>query len=528
MRAKRILVSVLSFSLCAGQLTVPAASAAEKNVPAYEMTSDLTEATPLKAAVKDTAAAAAITPTANIQATDINALGDVNNDKFIDANDASLILKTYVRISNNLASGLSFEQANAADVNKDHHIDSIDASCILSYYSYLSTNGTLSLEAYLNADKPLPVTTTASATTKATTTTTTKTTTAAPKTTTTSKITSTSTTKAVTTTSTSSSKTTNAPTTTTTTTTASTTTTTTKATTAATTTTTAATTTSAVQTTTAVTTSYVNPYKVQEIKLSKTEMTLTVGDGGGISYVTMLPQTVTDYRDVWSCSDESVAVVDNEGWIFPLSEGNCIVTVQSLNNPLVKAEIKVTVKDPNRVNSIKLSKYSMSIPIGGGDISYVTMLPANATNKKEIWKSSDESVAKVDASGWVSGISEGTCTVTVSSKSNPDVKASINVTVTDPKQVRELKLSKYEMDLLIGTTDISYVTILPTTALKQDVVWTSSNPAIASVDNWGNVYGVAAGKCVISVISKANPNIKADIAVSVHTRPVIVTSTTTT
>lgn len=246
--------------------------------------------------------------------------------------------------------------------------------------------------------------------------------------------------------------------------------------------------------------------------------------------VTMLPPTADD-REIWSCSDERIAIVDHEGWIIGLSEGTCTVTVQSVNNPLVTADIKVTVNDPNKVNAILLSQTEMVIPIGSGDISLVTMLPENATNKEEVWVSSDPTIATVDEEGWICGVSEGSCIVTVYSVANPSVFASINVTVTDPKKVREIKLSKYEMNLLVGTNDISYVTMLPLTAENIEEVWTSSNPAIASVDRWGNVYGVSAGSCVVTVISISNPSVKADIKVTVHNPPpphVTTTTTTTT
>ena len=605
MRAKRIIAPVLSLALCAGQFSAAAASAADISASGADLltyTDKTDTASQQQVDIGSSAVTSAnseeLRPPSVIKRSIITIkLGDVNNDDLIDANDASAILKAYTKISNSLDSGLSPSQTVAADINMDSHVDSIDASGILSYYSYISTNGTLSIEEFMKKDSQPPVTTTTTTAVPKTTTTTAAhvTTTAAPKittvtapptTTTTSVPVTTTTTAAPVTTSTSSAS-------------------------SSTTTTTA---TAAPVTSTTVTTTYQDPYKVQAIQLSKTEMTLNIGEGGGISYVTMLPLTVTDYRDIWSCSDEKVAIVDNEGWIFPLSEGECIVTVQSINNPAVTAHIKVTVKDPNKVNTIKLSKSEITVPVGGGDISYVTMLPANATNKKERWVSSDPTVATVNEEGWIvgksegkctvtvysladpnvyaainvtvtdpnkvtairlskseialpvggsdvsyvtmlpanaankselwsssdtsvatvsedgtiTGISEGTCIVTVYSRSNPNVHASVNVTVTDPAKVREIKLSKYEMNILVGTNDISYVTMLPKTALNVEEVWTSSNPAIASVDRWGNVYGVSAGSCIVTVISKANPSVKADINVTVHNKPIIVTSSTAT
>ena len=545
MRVKRLIASVLSFTLCAGVTPAISASAAGSETAAVTMGVNSSTITDAKTNAGSTAlipdapltAATADTPTVvTIQ------LGDVNGDAKIDANDASAILSAYASISGSAkSSNLTAAQTIAADVNMDGKTDAVDASNVLSYYAYLSTKGTLSIEDFLKASSSETTTTTTAppvtTTAKVTFTTTTvkppvtTTTATAPAVTTAQSVTSTAaapvdttTTAAATTTTTAA-----APTTTTTsetTTTSTTTTTTTTNSTTTTSTTTTTTTTTLTTTSTTTTTTYADPYKVSEIKLSKTEIELNVGTGG-ISYVTMLPATA-DKREIWSCSDESIAVVDNEGWIVGMSEGVCTVTVTSFNNPAVKADIKVTVKDPNKVSSIRLTKTDMRLPIGGGDISYVTMLPANAYNKAEIWVSSDPRVATVSDEGWVYAVSEGSCVVTVYSKSNPAVSASINVTVTDPSKVAEIKLSKYEMNLLIGTHDISYVTMLPRTATNIDEVWTSSNPAIASVDNWGNVYALSEGTCTVSVISKANPAVKADIKVTVRSKPVIPPPATTT
>ena len=545
MRVKRLIASVLSFTLCAGVTPAISASAAGSETAAVTMGVNSSTITDAKTNAGSTAlipdapltAATADTPTVvTIQ------LGDVNGDAKIDANDASAILSAYASISGSAkSSNLTAAQTIAADVNMDGKTDAVDASNVLSYYAYLSTKGTLSIEDFLKASSSETTTTTTAppvtTTAKVTFTTTTvkppvtTTTATAPAVTTAQSVTSTAAAPVDTTTTAAMSTTTTAaapPTTTTseTTTTSTTTTTTTTNSTTTTSTTTTTTTTTLTTTSTTTTTTYADPYKVSEIKLSKTEIELNVGTGG-ISYVTMLPATA-DKREIWSCSDESIAVVDNEGWIVGMSEGVCTVTVTSFNNPAVKADIKVTVKDPNKVSSIRLTKTDMRLPIGGGDISYVTMLPANAYNKAEIWVSSDPRVATVSDEGWVYAVSEGSCVVTVYSKSNPAVSASINVTVTDPSKVAEIKLSKYEMNLLIGTHDISYVTMLPRTATNIDEVWTSSNPAIASVDNWGNVYALSEGTCTVSVISKANPAVKADIKVTVRSKPVIPPPATTT
>lgn len=83
------------------------------------------------------------------------------------------------------------------------------------------------------------------------------------------------------------------------------------------------------------------------------------------------------------------------------------------------------------VDSLKLNVSEISIYIGQNQMPIVSMFPTNATDKSEIWSSSNESIASVDNMGNIKGISEGECIITVSSKSNPSVSATVSVAVKE-------------------------------------------------------------------------------------------------
>jgi D-alanyl-D-alanine carboxypeptidase len=100
------------------------------------------------------------------------------------------------------------------------------------------------------------------------------------------------------------------------------------------------------------------------------------------------------------------------------------------------------------VKSISLDKYSVNISVGESDMPIVTMLPENATDKSEVWESSNTQVATVDSYGNIKGISEGTCTVTVKSKSNTLVHAEVSVTVT----AKSVKPTYIENVLIVNKT----------------------------------------------------------------------------
>ena len=82
------------------------------------------------------------------------------------------------------------------------------------------------------------------------------------------------------------------------------------------------------------------------------------------------------------------------------------------------------------IEGITLSVYQLTLEVGETQMPLVTMTPEDAPDKSEIWVSSDVSVATVDGIGRITGVSEGSCTVTVTSAANPEVSATVAVTVS--------------------------------------------------------------------------------------------------
>jgi hypothetical protein len=67
-------------------------------------------------------------------------LGDLNNDQYVNAVDASAVLTEYASVSSGKATTFTDErQTLAADADKNGYINAVDASYILAYYAYIST-----------------------------------------------------------------------------------------------------------------------------------------------------------------------------------------------------------------------------------------------------------------------------------------------------------------------------------------------------------------------------------------------------
>lgn len=86
------------------------------------------------------------------------------------------------------------------------------------------------------------------------------------------------------------------------------------------------------------------------------------------------------------------------------------------------------------VESLTLTAYEKAFTVGESFMPIVTMSPHNATDKSEIWQSSNEAVATVNGKGRITAVGEGECIVTVTSADNTAVKADFRVTATAPTQ----------------------------------------------------------------------------------------------
>lgn len=166
------------------------------------------------------------------------------------------------------------------------------------------------------------------------------------------------------------------------------------------------------------------------------------------------------------------------------------------------------------VVSVTLNVQAMALtPGGSGRQLTATVAPADATNPRVYWMSSNESVATVDANGFVTPHAQGTTVITAET-GNQEMD-SCTVTVTD-NPVLSITISQTEMTMEDRTACVLQAEIAPLTAENTDVSWSSSNKQVAVVNQNGKVFAKSPGECWISATANGGVDVVARCKVTVE------------
>ncbi len=154
---------------------------------------------------------------------------------------------------------------------------------------------------------------------------------------------------------------------------------------------------------------------VTGVSLNQSALSLTQGSRE-ILAATVFPEEASDQRVIWTSDNEAVAIVA-EGTVTAIAPGEASITATTAAGGYT-ASCRITVTEAEQedpaiaVTGIALDQEALSVPLGGYSTLTYTILPENADDQAVVWSSSDEAVATV-ADGQVTGVSEGTATITV-------------------------------------------------------------------------------------------------------------------
>ncbi len=260
----------------------------------------------------------------------------------------------------------------------------------------------------------------------------------------------------------------------------------------------------------------VNPTSAESITLDYENASLNVGETVKLT-ATVLPDDIPDRSVSWVSSDPWVASVDENGLVTAVSVGEATITATTNDGSALTASCIISVNQIF-VESITLNIESATIEVGETVQLMATVLPENATDRSYFWGAWDETIATVDENGLVTAVSVGhTLIYAITngvSACGPTLAAWFDLTVR-PKLAESITLDYENVSLNIGETVKLTATVLPDNADNKSVIWSSSNPEIASVDEYGWVTAVTAGDAAITAATADGSDLSVDCNISV-------------
>ena len=195
------------------------------------------------------------------------------------------------------------------------------------------------------------------------------------------------------------------------------------------------------------------------------------------------------------------------------------VSFSNENGESGKVNVPAFKTKPIAVTGVTLDKTTLSLQEGDTGNLVATVAPSTATDKTVTFASSDAAIATVDNKGKVTAVKAGNADITVTTKDgNKTAKCTLTVTAKQIP-VTGVTLDKSTLSLEVGATETLNATVAPSNASYKAVRFTSSDDAIATVDDDGLVTAVKAGTADITVETLADGSKTAKCTLTV-TEPV--------
>ncbi|WP_457945435.1 Ig-like domain-containing protein [Caproiciproducens sp. LBM24188] len=236
------------------------------------------------------------------------------------------------------------------------------------------------------------------------------------------------------------------------------------------------------------------------VALDKETLTLNKGETSELLKASISPSNATGNKTItWKTNNPEIATVDQSGKVTAVGAGTTQVVAATANGKTASCTVTVLVPP----DGIKINAEDFSLDKGAARTLTATVTPSDCTNKTVIWATSNNDVVSVDSDGKITGMSPGKAVITATTE---DQKYTSSCNVTVVISISSLTLDQTELNMIKGTQTALTATINPPdTTEKPTMEWTSSNPAVATVDDSGVITAVEGG--VTTITAKAGSHV---------------------
>ena len=256
-----------------------------------------------------------------------------------------------------------------------------------------------------------------------------------------------------------------------------------------------------------------------ELIVGETKQAITLQEGESVSW------DETNSNGVVSGDASGNIIAGNTA-----GTGTLVSTVSKADGTSETNTWNITVKENTPPADIKVQSITVTgqkdITVGESLTLSAAVSPEDATNKEIAWNLiCDEGVATIEANGntcVVKGNKKGTVSVIAAAKDGSDINGSAGFNIVDATVlVSDIKIEGSTSEVLVNQKIALKATVSPQNATNGGVTWTSSAPAVATVDGAGNVTGVAPGSATITATAADGSGKNASVNITVKAVPVL-------
>lgn len=155
------------------------------------------------------------------------------------------------------------------------------------------------------------------------------------------------------------------------------------------------------------------------------------------------------------------------------------------------------------VAKVQLNSNSISLSVGE---TYQLQSEQSDTQDPAtiIWVPKNPEIATIDTTGLITAVSAGQATMQAFF-SNSSVENAVECVVTvEAENVEGILINESNLTLKAGDSSSLLATVIPESASNKNVFWTSSDEAIVSVDQSGNITALSGGEATINVVTEVD------------------------
>lgn len=223
----------------------------------------------------------------------------------------------------------------------------------------------------------------------------------------------------------------------------------------------------------------------------------------------------------WSTSNPTVATITQGGKLIAVGLGTVTVRVRSAAFTSMTDSIVVPVRVPRAVT---ITPGTTTLNPGQTRQMTATVVAEESLSKTVLWRSANPSVAMISSGGLITGVAQGTTTITAVLAADTTRRGTASITIV--ALVRNVAVQPSAATVTMGETRQLTATVTADPGADTTIQWRSANPAVVSVSNVGLVTGVSGGTAVVTAMSTADTTKQSTSLITVRTVPVIAVSPT--